>query len=267
MKFLESLIYGFVSGICEILPVSSRAHQGIMLKLFGVSEVNPILSLMVHLSILAAVLFSCRNLVDQLRNRQTYGKRTRRIHYNTNFRFIKNATISLAIGIVLLTYTTNTTPTLPKIAIFSLVNGIVLFLPARMMQGNKDTVDMSAIDSITIGIFGATSVIPGISRFAIMTSYASMRGVDKEKSLNLALLLSIPALFISVLFDFFALFGGMQAVSFGLFMGYILAMGVAFIACYFASVFMRFLSVRTGYSGFAFYSWGLALFSFVLYLI
>lgn len=269
MKFLESILYGIVSGLCEILPVSSRAHQGILLKLFGVSEANPLLNLMIHIAVVAAIIFSCRDLVIRLRfTQQPSRKRSRRYAgRNAENRFIKNAAITLIVGLVLLTYIVNTKLTLPRITIFSFINGLLLFLTGRMMQGNKDASHMSAIDSVAVGVLGSFSVIPGISRIGVMTSFTSMRGADREKVLDWALLLSIPAVAVLALFDFFGLFTGFQAISFGLFIGYVLAMGAAFAACYFAIIIMRFLSVRTGFSGFAYYSWGVALFAFVLYLI
>lgn len=268
MKFFESIVYGFVSGLSEILPVSSRAHQGILLKLFGETEANPLLNLMIRLGVLAAVFFNCRDLLNKLLSNQRTGQRSRRYATrNADYRFLKNAAIPLVVGLVLFTYILNTTLTLTRIAIFSFINGLLLFLTDRMMQGNKDTKHMSAIDSYCAGILGAFSVLPGVSRVGVMTSYTSMRGADRGKALNWALILSIPAMIIYILFDFFALFSGFQAVRFVIFLGYILAMGAAFAACYMAITIMRFLSVRTGYSGFAFYCWGVALFSFVLYLI
>ena len=36
---------------------------------------------------------------------------------------------------------------------------------------------------------------------------------------------------------------------------------------YFGIMLMRFLAVKVGFTGFAYYSWGAALFSFVMYLV
>ena len=54
MSWLESLIYGLVSGFSEFLPISSRAHQDLMLLLFGVEGHDPIRDMLVH----ATMLFS-----------------------------------------------------------------------------------------------------------------------------------------------------------------------------------------------------------------
>ena len=58
MNWLQSLIYGLISGLTEHLPVSSLAHQRILHSLFGVSQSDPICDLLVHLAVLFAVFFS-----------------------------------------------------------------------------------------------------------------------------------------------------------------------------------------------------------------
>jgi hypothetical protein len=60
---------------------------------------------------------------------------------------------------------------------------------------------------------------------------------------------------------------GFDPFSFATFIGYILAAAAAFGGGYFGVVILRYLTVQIGYIGFAYYSWGAAMFSFILYLI
>jgi hypothetical protein len=39
------------------------------------------------------------------------------------------------------------------------------------------------------------------------------------------------------------------------------------LSAYFGIMLMRFLAVKVGYTAFAFYSWGMALFTFILFLM
>ena len=105
MNFFESIIYGFVSGICEILPVSSRAHQGILLKLIGETEANPILNLMIHIGVIVAIFFSCRETISQLLSNQATPRRHSRrfVNRTADYRFLKNAAIPLVVGLVVFT--------------------------------------------------------------------------------------------------------------------------------------------------------------------
>ena len=50
--FFEILIVSFVSGISEFVPVSSQAHQQILLKLFGIRQFHPMLQFFIHIGIL-----------------------------------------------------------------------------------------------------------------------------------------------------------------------------------------------------------------------
>ena len=125
---------------------------------------------------------------------------------------------------------------------------------------------MSALDALVMGTLGAAGGIPGCSRVAFMTAVGSLRGGDRKFILDLCLLLCIPALLIgSVLtgIDFFSMGG----VAFSLIIRYIAAGLAAFAASCGAIVIMRFLAFKIGFSGFAYYNWGLALFTFVIYLI
>ena len=61
LNLLESLFYGLVSGLSEILPVSGPAHRQLMLQLLGESGEQGLLRLMIHIGILAALYYSCQN--------------------------------------------------------------------------------------------------------------------------------------------------------------------------------------------------------------
>ena len=45
----ESLLYGMVSGLTDILPVSAQAHRQLLLKLFGASSDLSLMILFIHI--------------------------------------------------------------------------------------------------------------------------------------------------------------------------------------------------------------------------
>jgi len=127
---------------------------------------------------------------------------------------------------------------------------------------------MTGLDGLLFGFFGALSALPGISRVGIMNAYGLARGTDRRDTLNWILILSLPALGMFLCFDVVNMFSyGLGSVSLVIIFGYLLSAAAAFCGGYFSIVFIRFLSVHTGFAGFAYYSLGTALFSFVLYLI
>ena len=55
MRFLESLIYGFLSGLAEFLPVSAQAHEALVMQLFGRTQREPLRDLFVHIALIVAL--------------------------------------------------------------------------------------------------------------------------------------------------------------------------------------------------------------------
>lgn len=270
MNWLESIIYGLVSGFSEFLPISSPAHQAILLRLFGVDQRDPVQDFLIHLAILLASILCCWSTLGQIRKDRSTGSRRRGRHTqrsSLDFRVVKTAAVPLLVGLLMRSLVEGFESDLILLMILFLVNGIILYLPERMLQGNKNARSMSALDSILIGIGGVLSVFPGISLVGSTASVAIVRGADKQHALKWALLLNIFALFIFTVFDVFGfVFQGIGAASASYILHYLLSAAGSFLGAYLGIMFMRYLTVKAGFSGFAYYSWGAALFSFILYL-
>ncbi len=272
MNWLESLIYGLVSGFAEFLPISSRAHQDLLLLLFGMDGHDPIRDLLAHGAMLAAIVSGCRAMLEQLRRKNTVRihnlSRRSRPKRILDLRLIKNALMPMVICFLVLTYVIGDKSNLMWVALFILINGIILFIPQRIVRANRDAGTMSSFDSFLMGFFASLSAIPGFSRIGCTTSIAICRGADQKKALDWALLLSIPALTLVMVIDIFAIFSFPGLSDFwSNFLGYILCAAGAYIGGH-ASIFLvKFLIIRTGLSDFSYYCWGTSLISFILYLI
>ena len=268
MNWLESLLYGLISGFTEFLPLSSYAHQQILLHLFGEPFRDPARDLFVHVGLLFALRISCRSTLEYLK-RESRARRTKSIGSSQTFcdnKLIKRATLPMLAVFFILSYIFNGTVSLLVIAVFMLINGIIIFIPDWIASGNKDAAAMSPLDSILIGITGALSAIPGFSRLGCSVSLAVARGAGRKNALRWSLLLSIPALWALIAVDFVGLFSNVGFSSWQNIFQYILS-GICSFGAGFGSVkLIRFLSERNGYSLFAYYTWGAALLSIFLYL-
>ena len=118
-----------------------------------------------------------------------------------------------------------------------------------------------------LGISGAVGVIPGISRIGTMISVGLMKGCDRGYILDIALLASLPVLLGLMIVDCVAIAMAPAAIGLMMLLYYLLAAAAAFGGAWLAMVIMRFLSVKSNFYGFAYYNWGLALFSFLVYLM
>lgn len=273
MSILGSIIYGLVSGLAQFLPVSTQAHQLIVMQIFGVDQRDPIRDLLVHIALLAAVYIGCSAMFSRLRREHQIASNSRRGRvYDRSrlydLRLVKTTALPLVICLFFYLSTVSIERKTPYICLFLLLNGIILFVSDYMRQGNKDARYMSGLDSILLGVFGGLSVLSGISRVGAMVSYSIVRGSDKQKALNWALLLSVPALAVLAVIDVICIFTvGTGLITFATIVGYILSAATAFAGGYLSIAYVRYMITRTGLSGFAYYSWGAALFSFILYLI
>lgn len=273
MDWLWTILYGFVAGLAEFLPLSSPAHQNISAAVFGLASAAPLRQFLIRSACLAALLSSCGTQLNKLRRdaqlaRQPARRRKRPVDSRsvaTN-RLLNTAIFPLVIGLVFYRRATMWVDSLALVTIFLIINGILLFLPQYIPSGNKDGRTLSRLDGLLIGLSGAFSVFPGISRMSTIHFAASARGADKNYALQFALYLSVPALIVMLIFDAAAIFGEIEALSFVLILQYILAMAAAYFGSHFAISVMRSLAARVGYGGFAYYCWGMALISMILYL-
>ena len=273
MDWLWTILYGFVAGLAEFLPLSSPAHQSISAAVFGLASAAPLRQFLIRAACLAALLSACGREFDKLRRdgrmaRLPARRRKRPVDSRsvaTN-RLLNIAVFPLVIGLVFYRRVNMWVDSLAMLTIFLVINGILLFVPQYIPSGNKDGRNLSLLDGLLMGLAGAFSVFPGISRMSAIHFAASARGADKNYSLQFALYLSIPALVIMLLFDAVAIFGGIEAISFLVIIQYLLAMAAAYFGSTFAISIMRSMVVRAGYEIFSYYCWGMALISMILYL-
>lgn len=271
MSWFEGIVYGIVSGASAFLPISASAHQIIMRNVMGISR-QPLLDMLIWISILLSLLMSTRSTILKLqRERKRHEKRkSSAVDPRSMFdmRLVKIATIAMVIISFVLIFVVPSSHKLPWLALCLVVNGLIQYIPDHMRHGNKDSRQMSKMDSVLIGIVGSLSVLPGISRIGCCISSAVARGADRRLALHWALLLCIPGTIIMIVINLLDLIrSGFTPIDFITVLIYLLSMAAAFITGYFAIRFMRLLSNQTSGTGFAYYSWGAALFVFILYLL
>lgn len=275
MNWFQSLIFGLFSGLSDVLPVSSQAHKAMMLKIFGENSEDPLLRLFIHAAILAALYYCCSNhiqrIIRQLRlSRVPKKKRKRPLDTRTlmEFKLLRMMVIPVVLSLFAYNHTAPWGTKLNLTAIFLILNCIILFLPNLLPTGNKDARSMSALEGLLIGLGGAASVLPGVSSVGAANAVASACGAERTFALNLTYLMHMVLTIGLICFDLAAVFAaGVSGLTFGAFFTYVLAAAAAFAGAYAGIGAMRMLAVNIGFSIFAFYSFGAALLSFVLYLM
>ena len=273
-NWLLGLIYGALGGLFEFLPVSPQVHQEVFRKLTGLEDAGHVLSLVVHLGALAAVILSYYGSISKLFHEQKIaGQPKRRRKRQPDFvslmqlRLLKIAAVPIILSCVTAAWLSQYISGLWLMVIITVLSGIVVLLPHYMSRANKDARTLSPLDATLIGLGGVLGAVPGFSRVGLLTSVASMRGADRQFGLDFTYLLAIPALASLCIGDLAMLiFTGAPEAGISFFAG--VAACIAAFGAGFAGIrLMRFLAVKDGYESLAYYSWGLAMFTFILYLI
>lgn len=275
MNWLQSILYGLISGICEVLPVSSQAHQALLASLFGSGETPGSTGLFIHIAVLLGLLAAMREYISSLNKEMSLlaipAKRRRRQPEQQavlDVRLTKTAFVPLVIGFFFYPLASKWNWQLNMTALFLALNGLVLLLPLYFPTGNKDSRNMSMLEAVLLGLAAAVSVIPGLSTVACVLCVTSLCGADRKHALNWSFLILIFTLVFFVGFDIRqVLQDGMQLGSFGGFIQLVLCAAAAYLGAYFSVIFMRFMAAGIGFSNFSYYCWGAALFMFILYLI
>lgn len=275
MRFLESIIYGLISGLAEFLPVSTQAHQVLCMQLFGATQREPLRDLFVHIALMAALMHAGRSLFDRLRREKKLSQRAGRGNLRQataksllDLRLVRTAALPMMVLSLIYLATSKLEASPALVSIFLILNGVILIIPEYMRHGNKDARSISGAEAVLIGVASGLSAFPGFSRVAGCVSVSTACGADRQNSVNWALMLTVPALGLWMGFDLINLIViGLNGLTFLVFLGYLLSAITAYISGYFGVLMFRFLAEKAGFSAFAYYSWGAALFMFILYLI
>ena len=274
-SWILTMIYGLISGLTEILPVSSQAHRMLILKLLGENQQSELLTLLIDLGVLAALYMGCQtNIVRIMRARRLAqipkSRRKRPLDTKSlmDFRMLRTMLVPVVIVFFFYQKLDNLVSSMLVVALLLLLNGIILYIPQFLPGSNRDSRTLSRVQGFLVGLGGSLSMIPGLSGVGAAMSIGSVCGMDRTYALNMTLMMDIAVSVGIVIFDFLALVSsGVGVFGFGILVSYILAALAAFGAATLGIKVMRMLAPNIGYSLFAYYCWGLAMFTFILNLL
>lgn len=270
--WLGSFLYGLLSGITELLPISSDVHQRVFRLLTGMPDGSGSMALAVHLGAFLALLTVYRGRIGKLLRERRIAKipaRKRKrqpdIPSLMELRLSKVALLPLLISAFLSAWMWQQSDQLWILGLLVICNGLLLMLPQYRVRANKDARSLSGLDALLVGLGGFVAALPGISYVTALTTVGQIRGMDRQFSLNFTYLLLLPVLLCLCIGDGSLLIMGNAATAAWY---HCVTAGVAsFTGALGAIQLMRFLAVKVGFHEFASYCWGIGLFSCILYLI
>lgn len=275
LNWFTGIIFGLVSGVTEILPVSSPAHRILMLKLFGMSSEPELLQLMIDLGITGALYYGCQNHIIRIiraRRLSRVPKRRRKRPLDTtslnDLSFLKTMLIPVILSFFIYEKAQTLGKSMLLIAVFMLVNGVILYLPQFFSGANRDSRTMSRVHGLLIGLGSSVGIIPGLSSIGGAFSVGSICGMDRSYGFNMVLLLDMFVCAGLVVFDILSLVSvGLGGIGFGTFVVYLLSGITAFCGTALTIKLLRGIISEINFTVFGLYCWGVALFTFIMNLL
>lgn len=197
MNYIIAILFGFIQGITEFLPVSSSGHLVILHKFFSLPITDELtFDVFLHFASFLAVVFFFRKDVLKLiigffslftKKRNKYGFISLLIILGTIPAAILGYLYEDKIATVL--------HQLEVVVVMLVLIGIV-FIIAEKYTKKFDTIeDLNVKKALFIGFAQSLALIPGTSRSGITIIAGMIAGLKREEAIRFSFLLSIPVVF------------------------------------------------------------------------
>ena len=275
LNWLQSILFGLVSGAADIFPVSGQVHRLLLLKFFGVNQLPNLLALLLHLSVAAALYLSSQGQFVRMNRARALAripKKKRKRPLDTrsmmDWSLIKTMLVPTVIGLLLNSRVRGWSVNMFLIAGMLFLNGLILYIPQFLPTSNRDSRTLTRLEGVLMGLGAGASVLPGISTVGIMVSIASVCGIERLYGLNMTFIVKLFFLIGLMVYDVLTIItDGLGGLTVMLLAQYLFTGLLSFGASMFAIRLLRRLAPEHGFHTFGVYCWGLALFTFILNLV
>ncbi len=227
MDILNIVILSIIQGITEFLPISSSSHLILLPMLTEFPDQGVMFDIALHTGSLLAILLYYRKEIKNIFQFTDNGK--------SYIKLIIIGSIPLAIaGMLLIDLIVLNLRSIEVIAVMTITFAILLFYADTYNKSSKNISCISTKIILIIGIFQTLALIPGVSRSGIVITAALLLNFDRNESIKIALLLSIPAIFMASAFNFLQLYtvGSLEILNNHI-LGMIISLVVSYLTIYF----------------------------------
>lgn len=237
VNLFKYLFLAIIQGFTEPIPVSSSGHLVIFKNLINSDVLNDLnFEIILNFgSLIAIIIFFFDDIVAIIKDFFLYIK-TKEKKYYSNFKYawlIVIGTIPAGIiGVIFKDKIEELLSGVKIVGIALLVTALFLFL-IRKIKGTKEDKDITYLDAITIGLFQAIALLPGISRSGATIVGGMFRDLKRDTAFKFAFMLYIPISLATMLLGVKDLLEA--SISINLWMCYLLCMIVSGIITYFST--------------------------------
>ena len=276
MSIWTAALLGLVQGIAEFLPISSSGHLSIINNLFKLSEVQNghlFFDVLLHLATLISILVVYwQDIMQMLYEVLGFvnlgplaGQRQARYPSARMFLMIIIATLPLFLIMPIRKQLESLYYQNIFIGVAIILTGCMLYVADRMLPGKKNERSMTISDALIIGLCQCVATIPGLSRSGTTITAGIATGLRRDYAVKFSFLLSIPAVLgANILSIADAVKAGVDWASVP---AYLVGMVVALISGIASIHFLRYISAKGRFGGFAYYCWVVGVLAIVMSMI
>ena len=199
MPILHAIVLGIVQGLSEFLPISSSGHLVLVRWLFGWDELSgdtaTAFDVAVHVgTLIGAAVYLRRDVatyataaLSPVLGRGPLGSDGR-----VGWALVVSAVPAGVVGVIAGEVLRGSGGVVP-VAVALIVFGLLLGASDRLAEG-RGTQDFGIGHALVMGAGQALALQPGVSRSGVTMTFARTLGYDREASVRLAFLMSLPVI-------------------------------------------------------------------------
>jgi undecaprenyl-diphosphatase len=203
INLVQSIILGTIEGLTEFLPISSTGHLIIAQKLMGMTEINEFFTVVVQSgAILAAIIFFRSNIIEIFTKHQ-------KVLINLGLGLLP----ALILGFLFRKSLSTLENSVPAITVTTILGGVLFYAIEQkyQKQASKTPETASRNDILTVGLFQAIALIPGVSRSGVTISGGIFRGIKIQDSIEISFIMGIPLLLIATAYKLLTVTKGVSS--------------------------------------------------------
>ncbi|MCX7612397.1 MAG: undecaprenyl-diphosphatase UppP [Ignavibacterium sp.] len=264
-EILKAIILGVVQGITEFLPISSTAHIRIVPAFFGWEDPGAAYTAVIQIgTMLAVIIYFLKDLFKIYKSvviNLFKGKFITDLNSKLGW-YIIIGTIPISIaGLLLEDLIENEFRSLYVITFSLVFFAFILALAEKYSKKKFDISNITLGKALLVGVAQAFALIPGASRSGVTITGGLIAGFNRETAARFSFLLSVPAVLLSGLYEFYKIFPILTTESS---ISLLVATVVSFISGILAIEFLlRFLRTHSTFI-FIWYRIGLAILLLIL---
>lgn len=213
MEFLDAVIQGIIQGLTEFLPVSSSGHLALYQHYFGKSENSSGLffSAILHLGTLLATFLAFRTEIWALIKEffSMIGDLFKGKLFKTKMNPERRMIVMLILSCLVLVPFVPLKSTIEMVSekymivlgCLFLYTSVILYLSDRCTKGKKSEADITPKNALTVGLFQAIALFPGVSRSGSTISSGLFCGFSREFAVRYSFILGIPTILAGCLLE------------------------------------------------------------------